>query len=250
MMKWTLIAPLILASTLLSLNSISATLLACQSEQCLEYFNKFKSSAKKGHPQAMAMLGEFYYHGYGVDKNKGLALKYYLKAARKGNTSAQYKAGLLSLLYNEHKNVPLAIKYLNKAAVENYKDANYILARIYLTNEFGIKNLELADIYLAKAYKNKQQDAVKFISTLDARFINQLPKTEQYVALHPVKVLDKDIETITVTSDPIETIFDAQLATYRKPIKSLGTRLKGVDCKDVVGCYKLSSMQELGDFIF
>ena len=61
---------------------------------------------------------------------------------------------------------------------------------------------------------------------------------------------DDGIERITITSAKIETIFDIHLKGFRKPIKSLGSRLQGVSCEETVGCYTAGSMQELGDMTF
>lgn len=228
----------------------AATLSSCLTEQCVNYFNQYKSSARKGHPQAIAMLAEFYYHGYGVEKNKELALKNYLKAAYKGNTAAQYKSGLLLMLESDNQDISKALQWLKKAASSHYKDSNYLISRLYLTDEYKIKDLEAADHYLAIAYASNQYDALMFVAELPPTLIKQLPKTGYLAQQHSKKTPLQAIEVITVNSTALETIFDAQLSTYRQPLKSTGSRINGLDCEKIVGCYKLSSMQEVGDFLF
>ena len=87
---------------------------ACQSDYCVDYFNKFKKGSKRGYVQANASLGQFYYIGYGTEKDEDKALKYLNKAARKGEHSSQYLVGVISLVSKENKDVNKAIKYLEK----------------------------------------------------------------------------------------------------------------------------------------
>ena len=90
----------ILACTVLflSVNLQAEDIVECQKEECVNYFNKFKKGAKRGYIQANATLGQFYYVGYGTEKDEDNALKYLNKAAVKGERSSQYLVGAISLI--------------------------------------------------------------------------------------------------------------------------------------------------------
>ena len=239
-------------------NSNAGSLKECDSESCKAYFKKFEKGAKGGHGQAIAMLGEFYYHGYGVAKDSVKALGYYTKAAKKGITSAEYKAGLIYLLNEDFKDLDKGIYFLTKAARAEYKDALFLLGRIYLTDEFKLKNLNQADIYLAKAYKKKHvnmpETLMYIMNTYSSVDEEVFPALHKVVENAPLVLSNKklhwpdtDTEIITITSAKIETIFDIQLKEFRRPIKSVGSRLPGVTCEETVGCITAKNMQELGD---
>jgi len=241
-------------------NANAGSLKECDSESCKAYFQKFDKSAKRGHGRAIAMLGEFYYHGYGVDKDHVTALRYYEKAAKKGITSAQYKAGLIYLINKEFKDIDKGISYLKKAARTDYKNALFLLGRIYLTEEFKVKDLEFADFYLAKAYKQKHANMLETLTYIMNTFSgineNMFPNLHKALEDQPLVLTnnklqwpDDDMERITIVSAKIETIFDIQLKGFRTGIKSLGSRLQGVTCEETVGCYT-GSAQDLADMLF
>ncbi|REL34246.1 tetratricopeptide repeat protein [Thalassotalea euphylliae] len=246
-----------------SIFTVNANVLsACQTDLCIDYFKQYKKAAKRGHAQAMAMLGEFYYQGYGVNQDKVMALKYYELAAKKGITSAQYKAGLVYLTNQDYSNHKKAIHWLTKAAKADYKEANYLLGRIYLSNEFGLKDLDKADQFLTHAYKQKHKDLPKILAALASRypedFSTKFPLLDRAYSLQPLVAngetltwpITANVEVIEVTGYAPESLFEAQLNSYRKPIKSLGSRLNGHSCADTAGCYQVNNMQELGDFLF
>ena len=65
--------------------------LACCYRNIRDYNNAFKymkTAANHGHADAMTVLGNIYYTGFGVNVNKQKALELYKKAAEKGNDSA------------------------------------------------------------------------------------------------------------------------------------------------------------------
>jgi len=148
-----IILSIALTALLASSPSIASETHGCQSEACIKTFSKFKRAAREEKPQALATLAELYYHGYGTEQNLEKALKYYLKAARKGVPRAQYKVGLM-YLKAPFKDSDKGLRYLAKAAETDYKHANYTLGMIYYSNEFGQKNNVKADKYLALAYED------------------------------------------------------------------------------------------------
>jgi hypothetical protein len=250
---------ILLVISLIAFTAKSEKLTQCQTDSCITYFKKFQKSANRGHGQAMAMLGEFYYHGYGVKKDTKVALKYYKKAARKGITSAQYKAGLVYLINTNQRNIKKGLSYLTKAAAAEYKDASFLLGKIYLSDEFKVKNLTLADLYLAQSYRRKNPDVLATLLEIAPNYAdlnsNLFPLLSKSIELAPPTVSNEtltwgndDTEVITVTSMKTTTLFDLQLMKFRQPIKSLGSRLHGKTCKETVGCSSLD-LQEFGDYI-
>ena len=237
-----LLIPIVIS--LLSINVNAAKLAPCMTSECIEYFNKFRVSAKRGHPVAMNTLGQFYEYGYGTEKNEILALKYYEKSSRLDNPVAQYKAGLLYLSSEQHKDITKGVNYLEKSAKNKVKKAFFLLGIIYLNKDFGAYDLAKADEYLAKAYDNKHEDMPTLIDYLNEKnriqastfpnLVNALKTTPLAVNKNSVSVWPNDgTEVITVVAPPIEEIFHDQLISFRQSIKSTGTRFKGKSCKQM-----------------
>ena len=251
---------LVIATLFYSFSALSTQLKPCQTEECKSYFNKYKKNASRGHAQATAMLGEFYYHGYGVEKNSANALRYYLVAAKRGITSAQYKAGLVYLIDSEYKNTDKAIKFLHKAATKKYKDASYLLGRVYLTDEFDHKNIDKADFYLSQAFKQKHRDmpnTLVFISQkYSSDFESKFPLLDKAYYKQPLEMINgelvwsnaNNVEVITITGNKLESLFDTQLTSYKRTKASLGSRLRGKSCARTVGC-RTMSIQGLADLL-
>jgi len=251
---------LVIVTLFYSFSALSAQLKPCQTEECKSYFNQYKKSASRGHAQASAMLGEFYYHGYGVEKNSSNALRYYLFAAKRGITSAQYKAGLAFLIDGKHKDTDKAIKYLHKAASKKYKDASYLLGRVYLTDEFGHKDIDKADFYLSQAYGLKHADMPNTLIFISQKYTSdfelKFPLLDKAYSKQPLEMRNdklvwfntKDVEVITITGNKLETLFDAQLVSYKRKKASLGSRLRGQSCARTVGCQTMN-IQGLADLL-
>ncbi|NQZ82737.1 MAG: sel1 repeat family protein [Colwellia sp.] len=249
----------ILISMVISLLSISvnaAKLAPCMTNECIEYFNKFKVSAKRGHPVAMNTLGQFYEYGYGTEKNELLALKYYEKSSRLDHPVAQYKAGLLYLSSEKHKDITKGVNYLEKSATNKVKKAFFLLGIIYLNKDFGAYDLAKADEYLAKAYDNKHEDMPTIIDYLNEKnriqtdtfpsLLSALKTTPLAVNKNSVSVWPDDgTEVITVVAPPIEDIFHGQLMSFRQRIKSTGSRFAGRSCKQMKN-YCISMGEGLG----
>lgn len=239
----------------------AAQLTECNSDDCQAYFKKFKTNADRGHDKAIAMVGEFYYHGYGIKKDIDKALRYYKKAAKRGITSAKYKAGLVYLINKQHQDTKKGIWFLKKAASTNYKEANFLLGRIHLTEEFGVKDYATADYYLARAYHQEHKDIPFTVSYIVKEFGAEhevlFPLINQEYEQKPLLLRDRqlvwphqNVEKITVTSNQLSSLLDTQLTDFRSPKKSLGSRLPTISCQETAGCYHLNSMRELADFVF
>ena len=243
------IAILATIAALLSITNVAAEeIKECQTEKCVKYFKKFKKGAKYGYVQANASLGQFYYIGYGTDKDEDKALKYLKRAAIKGEFSSQYLVGVISLISKENKNIDRAIKYLTKVAKGNYKDSNFLLGTLYINDKLVPKNMEKADLYLAKAYKQKDKRMPKFLESIQDSLKNNAESFPKLTAMMNKKPMVKkesglafeksQYEIITVSSAPLTTIFDEQILTFRKRKKTTGSKLQGKTCGESVGCYQ------------
>ena len=203
----------------LSVNLKAEEIVECQSEYCVDYFKKFKMGAKRGYVQANATLGQFYYIGYGTEKDEDKALKYLKKAAKKGEPSSQYLVGVISLISKKNKDIDTGVKYLEKVAEDNYKDANYVLGTLFINDKLVGKNLPKADFYLAKAYKQKDKRLPKLLSSINDSINKNSASFPKLLAAMEKKPLVKNkdnnfawpkshIEIITVSAAPLTTLFD------------------------------------------
>ena len=83
----------------------------------------YKKAAEKGDDWAMRKLGWCYENGEGVEKNYEEAVKWYKKAAELSDTDA--KAAIhLGLYYYNEKNYTEAIKWFEKAVKQGNTSAN------------------------------------------------------------------------------------------------------------------------------
>ena len=253
----------VLLSALFSVNSGATQLPTnCQTTTCVEHFNDFKVAAKRGHPQAMATLGQFYYHAYGTEKDVGKALTYFKKASRLGgDTAAQFKAGFIYLSEPSHKDIDKGIEYLKKAGKKDYKASNFVLGMVYFDESFGKQDYKLADKYFADAYKQKFGEVAKVATYIEQEndvSIKSFPLLAKAMEEYPLaKANDGSItwpqdemEVITVSSPPLDTVLRDQLVRYRRPIKTTGSRFTGKSCAQSVSCYGTDGVEGMSDYSF
>ena len=248
---------LMIAALIFSLDSWAIKIKPCQNAECKKYFKAFQKNAKSGKGNAIATLAEFYYHGYGTKKNHLLALKYYRKAARKGVVRAQYKAGIMYILDEKHKDIDKGIDYLNKAAFNDHKNAAYLLGIMHYSTEFGKLDKVEADKWLAKAYTRRHASMPEFIEhiqSFEQITPSNFPKLSKAMGHTPLVAANGQLnwsndimEVITVTGPSIESQFKEQLVSMRKRNTSLGSRIQGLNCKEKIGCQD-KSPKDMQDF--
>ena len=122
----------ILFTFLLAL-SMSLPLSANQDDWVLvDRFNKQLANATAGKVRAMYEVGRLYERGRGTDMNLAKATKWYQKASRSGQHSAQARLGIM---YFEGRGVKQnynkALKLLNSAARNKVPSAQFQLANMY-----------------------------------------------------------------------------------------------------------------------
>lgn len=252
---------LIIVFTMTSSDAYALKLTECHTSECINYFNKFKAGARRGHVSALTTLGEFYYHGFGthIDKDKGLLqLK---KAARLGNVRALYKTGLIYLSDQKYKNIAKGSRHLEKAAKKEFLNSTFLLGMVYLNKHFGLYNKAKADKYLAIAYQSKHPDLPRVIDIIEEKekiAPENFPRLLQAMAQSPVSKdkaqkriwPDNDIEVIAIQSPSIQAMLNEQIIAIRRPIISLGSRIPSSSCKDRIGCYSTWELSRLKEFTF
>lgn len=123
-----------------------------QNKDYLGAFRETKVSASKNIPFAQAFLGNYYYNGIGVVKDKKKALDWYTKSANQGFPPAQYD---LAKMYERGEGTEIDINksmyWLNKAVEKDYPPAQSWLASNYVNGTGVSRNLKLAKEWYEKA---------------------------------------------------------------------------------------------------
>lgn len=260
-----LLLTLILA--LFSITSYSAEMSQCNTEECRQYFKKYKNYARIGYADAMSALGEFYYHGYGTEKNLDKALKQFRKATKYGSYAAPVKVALLRLTEPNLRDTEEAIKYLKKAARMKHPDANFLLGMIYYSKTFGEYDIELSDKYLTKTYVLGHKFMNQFLDymqsenrlipddfpKLTALLKNVEPKNKLKTVLlkstkqqdknayvSPKNALSDNIEVVEINAPTLTAIFDQQFDIFDSSIpeknSGTGTLIIGRTCDQMLSC--------------
>ncbi len=228
-------------------NQSSSSLAYCQLDECKSYFKMYRKAAKRGHAGAMAILGQFYYNGYGTEPNEDQAIRFLKRAARYADTNAQYKLGLIYLTSKKNYDLDDAIKYLEKAANKDDENANLLLGTIYYNNQFTPQNFALADKFLSKSYQQRHPKMPVVITNIRAKvsldnsnfplLLKELNKTPLIVSNDgAVEWPEEEMEVLTITSPPLTKILAENLVAYRKTVTNTGSRIPGKSCGEIIGC--------------
>lgn len=92
-------------------------------------FRLYLAAAKLGDSYGQQALGYCYDVGVGVKPNRSAAMRWYLLAFRKGNTSA---ANNIGTIYRDEGDLKRALKWFERAIALGEIDANLEIAKIYL----------------------------------------------------------------------------------------------------------------------
>lgn len=106
-----------------------------------------KRAADNGNILAIYNTAMNYYLGRGVNKNIDKAKEYYLKAANKDDTDAQYSLGKILIDENNKE----GIKFLEKAAENNDPLALFDLGLLYCDGDLVLKNINFCKNYWIKS---------------------------------------------------------------------------------------------------
>ena len=115
-------------------------------------FDRFSIAAELGDPIAQAMLGQMYFRGEGVNRDRVQAAEWYRKAAEQGIAAAQC---CLGAMYSNGEGVTKdktkAVEWLRKAAEQGDALAQFNLGVIYSEGEGVEKDYAKAAEWYAKA---------------------------------------------------------------------------------------------------
>jgi uncharacterized protein len=119
----------------------------------LEKLSLYRLSAAQGNPAAMFRLGQIYEFGrYGVEKDLGKAMDWYIEAANTGDGDQQFTLGDI---YTEGKIVPIdlaeAAKWYERSANGGFIFAFVTVGDIYAQGKGVSKNKETAIEWYSKA---------------------------------------------------------------------------------------------------
>lgn len=250
---------LVAALALTSGNLYARTLESCMTEDCVTYFQKFKKAARRGFISAEYNLAKFYYYGYGTEKNDQQALKYYRKAAVQGSKVAQYMTGLLYVTNQQIQDVEQGLYWLERAALNDHKDATFLLGKALAANAKHIDDYHISDIWLMKSFERKEPKLSSLIEELSAA--NKF--NEKYYPLLYNKLIEQNMfivngeltnyqpttyERITVTGSSLQSGFDTILASFRGRNSTTGSRIAG-DCVMNASCQR-KTLNEMKDSIY
>lgn len=105
-------------------------------------FELYLAAAKRGNTTAQFKTGMAYYSGKGVKKNNRQAMEWFRRAAKKQHAGSQFALGYL---YEKGEGVPQkiyeAVKWYRKAALQDLKEAQYALGVCYAEGRGVKKNL-------------------------------------------------------------------------------------------------------------
>jgi uncharacterized protein len=112
----------------------------------------YRKAADKGNARAQFNLGFMYYDGKGVPQNYAEAMKWFRKAADQGHARAQFNLGFM---YYDYKGVPQnyaeALKWYRKAADQGHARAQFNLGFMYYDGKGVPQNYAEAMKWFRKA---------------------------------------------------------------------------------------------------
>lgn len=130
-------------------------------QQKQQGFDLLMQSAQLNYSPAIYEVGQCYFYGRGVTRDKDLFFKYTLIAAQNGLAIAQYQVGI-SYLYGKGviRNKDLGFGYLLLAADQGVSKAQYQVGMCFLRGTGIQKNEEYAKKYLRLAAANGHERAL------------------------------------------------------------------------------------------
>jgi len=254
----------VVTSSILPTTAQAVKIEACMTQECIEYFNKWKKMSYRKYDTAVSVMGELYYQGYGTEKNLDKSFKYFKKAAKFKFAYAEYRTALFYLAEEEYLDTDRGIKYLKRAARNGHTESAFLLALTYGSGELTDKDTEESDKWLEKAINGKNSKSQRYASFLhqsgdltykdypkvstmitllkqEVKPIAQAEPTDLVVENTKIKWPEEsEIEVIQVSAPSVEAIFDHELAYLRinPPVSkgSTGTRITGKSCDDMLSC--------------
>ncbi|KAI5167082.1 hypothetical protein NEIRO03_1460 [Nematocida sp. AWRm78] len=128
-----------------------------------QHIDFLKEHARKGSADAMGILGNMYYYGWGVKPSKITARHYFSEGAKKNDADCLNGLGML---YAEDGNVFESKLYLEKASAIGSQEADYNLYKLYenankFVGEIHLMKAARHDGYLPAVYTYAEKERLK-----------------------------------------------------------------------------------------
>ncbi|MBN2619125.1 MAG: sel1 repeat family protein [Spirochaetales bacterium] len=123
----------------------------------------YSQGAELGNSSATYMLGMMYYNGIGVLKDINESFKWINLSAESGNLSAIIKAGIMNY-FGEGTTVDYeaALKWFTMGALKMDSLSQYFIGVMYYKGEGTEQNIEQSKKWIKKAFENGSESAKKF----------------------------------------------------------------------------------------
>ena len=146
---------------------------ASNEDQRFTSFEKVREAALYGYVPAKWRLGEYYFTGYGTDRNLQSAKRWYAEAAASGNAISMHRLGTLAIDPSvDGRDLPGALDWFGKAANHGVVDSMYNLGFMYDPNTDilppSMHNPELSYFWYGVAAKNNDEQAAIDAATVAA----------------------------------------------------------------------------------
>lgn len=121
-------------------------------------------------PDKQVFLGDMYYFGDGIstEKSYSKAFELYQKAAKQGNTEAQYNPGVMYYIGESvNQDYMQARKWFEKAANQNHARSQFNLGVIYEDGEGVRQDMTIAKEWFGKSCDNGNEEGCKSYQLLN-----------------------------------------------------------------------------------
>ena len=136
-------------------------------KEALKWLTK---SAEQGHPNALFVLGFYYYGGLGVTKDRKETIKLWTKAAEQGFALAQSSLGnRYALGDGVTQDYMEAVKWYKKAAEQGNASSQFKLGSSYANGEGVTKDMKEAVKWWTKAAEQGDADAKEELEKLKSK---------------------------------------------------------------------------------
>lgn len=139
----------------------------------------FKKSAELNDIQAQMYCAAAYQFGVGVKQNSDVAKRYYIAAARGGDSIAQYTLAQSFLETHQSANKQLGLIWLNKSLNQNNPEAQVMMSELYATGTLVPKDFVKAREWVGLAMAQGYVPAIYQMGEI-ARLQNDYPLAKEW----------------------------------------------------------------------
>ena len=222
-------------------------------------FEKLLNAAIAGDSKAQFRIGRMHFHGKGVNKNYGAAIKWFEKAAMGGHNLAQYSMGMMYYDGNGvEKDYKEAIKWFEKAAHLGNGSAQYNMGMMYIKGEGVKQNFEEAFKWIKKS---AEQGNIYAQFSLGLMYSNgdgvktdykEARKWMKKAAEHGYASAQCNLGTMYIVGEGVERNYVEALKWFEKAAalgsqkaKTILNKIKSYPAKDVLGVTPLQKIKIL-----